>query len=434
MAPAGNTEKLLISSIIRNRDMTVASKAGVTADMFIGYQDEWNFVEKYFMKHRKLPSLITFKHTFPSFQMQPSNDTSFLCEELKTNYVRRLLTATMRETADLLSSGNVDGALEMVHTKTLAMAAVQGVYNDGDIFRDNADIMDAFEATRSNVETTGSAGIPLGFPTFDARTGGAKPGDLIVIGARLGQGKSWWLQHGAASAAAREYSVVFNSLEMSRSQVAARIFGMIAGPEYGLRTTNLTMGQGYTKEQLARFTADLRKKMNGTLHVSDRGRGAVTALTVAAQIERHQPDLMVIDYIQLMGTKGAKDHVSLGELSGELKGLGVNYGIPIMVASQLNRAVGVTKAGTVAGAEGISGSDGIGQDADTIVNMSRLSKRVIVCKCVKNRHGEDQFSWYVHFDPDLGLFEEITFEEAMELKAEDLENSILEQEKSKEAR
>lgn len=424
----GNIEKMLISSVLRHRELQIAFRQGITQSMFAGYTDEWHWIEDYYTRFHKHPSRKAFNNQFPAFSWDTVNDTEHLCEELKAIASRRTMQSAMREASDFLRTGNLDSAISVMQTSVLQAASMTGVYNDGDIFRDSEDIEAEYIATQERVANNGSAGIPFGFRAFDRRTGGGKPGELITCAARLGEGKSWLLTKWAANAAVLGHTVQFNSLEMPRAQVSARIYSMLA--EYGgqhFKSNDLTMGDGFDREQFASFMKQLRKKLDGSLHVSDRARGMVTTTTIAAQIERLNPDIVFIDYIGLMGTKGAKDWASIGELSGELKSLAMTYGIPIVIAAQLNRERGVSKAGEPAGADAISQSDIIGQDSDTIVTVGRLSESVMKLKCVKNRHGRGNFAWHAHFDPENSVFKEVTLEKALELKALDREREVMEQ-------
>ena len=97
----------------------------------------------------------------------------------------------------------------------------------------------------------------------------------------------------------------------------------------------------------------------------------------------------------------------------------MRYNVPIVVASQLNRERGIAKRGEPVGAEAISQSDAVGQDADSVVTMAPVSKSVLAMKLVKYRHGLAGFKWFTQFQPSEGVFKEISHDKAMTLKDQD---------------
>jgi replicative DNA helicase len=406
--------------------MAIAARCGVDATMFYGYQDEWQWIVKYYTKYGKAPTKLVFRRQFPGFIVRPVNDTAHLAEQVKQAHAYRQLVTHAKTISRSLSDGDIEGAVAYAYSSVLNIASAIGVYNDGDIFRDNDDIIEELEATVRRTEETGSAGIPLGFPTFDERTGGAKPGELITVGARLGKGKSWVLTQWATNAARLGYTVQYNSLEMPRSQVSYRVWSLLANEGEALfRNTDLMRGTAYNKRAFKVFLSRLQEKIKGNLHVSDRSRGKVTPMTITAQIERVKPKLVVVDYVQLMGstTGGQKDWASIGETTGELKGIAMQYHIPIVVASLLNRERGITRKGEPAGPEAISQSDAIGQDSDTVITLSDLSESVLAMKCAKNRHGASNFKWYVQFEPGEGIMREVSYDKALALADRDAERA-----------
>ena len=112
-------------------------------------------------------------------------------------------------------------------------------------------------------------------------------------------------------------------------------------------------------------------------------------------------------------------HNSVAKLSADVKEVAMRYNIPIVVASQLNRERGIAKRGEPVGAEAISQSDAVGQDADAVVTMAPVSKSVLAMKLVKYRHGLAGFKWFTQFQPSEGVFKEISHDKAMTLKDQD---------------
>lgn len=415
---AVSVEAYLISAVLRNRDLKVAMGQGLTTDMFHTFQKEWEWVELYYQKYQNAPSKEAFKRQFPDFAVKQVDDTKHFADEVRKNHARQLMLAMMQDAADCLADGDVDRAVKMANSSIIQIAAAMGTNHDGDIFADFADILQDVESRARRVAENGTAGIPFGIPSIDNRTGGANPGELIIVGGRLGIGKSWQLQYFAANAALLGHSIQFDALEQSRSQVAMRIHALMAGSmgRQVFSNTSLMQGKGFNMGDYKQFLRKLKSDVAGRMHVSDTSRGRVGVTNVAAQIERNHVDVVYVDYLTLM-QKNGPDWQGIAQLSGDMKALATNYQIPVICAAQLNRQDGVSgsRRGEPPGVEALAGSDSIGQDADMVITLAKASKHVMVGKMAKYRNGEDNYIWYQEFDPERGVMAEISGNKAQTL-------------------
>lgn len=414
-----NPEQLLISSILRDADMTTATKHGVSLDNFHAYYDEWEWIESYYTKYRKTPSKVAFKEAFPEFVVKAVNDTGHYADEVRRHHARAALTASMRDVADLIAAGDIDAAVAATQASVVQISAGMGTLDDSDILTDWEGTYAEVEARYHRVQAKGSAGVPTGFVTLDERTGGFQPGHLWIVGARLGQGKSWTMMRMATAAVMMGYNVQYNSLEMSRTEVGMRIHTFLSN-EVGqelFRNLDLQQGRNFDLKKYKKFLRELKAQVPGKLHVADASRGRVSPLTIAGQIERNQPDIVFVDYLTLMEKKGAGDWQSIAQLSGEMKVMANEYQVPIVAASQLNRAMGLTRE--PAGPEALAQGDSIGQDADGVITMRQDSESVITMKMAKYRHGPGGYKWYVEFKPTAGVMREVTYDQMLDIKDTD---------------
>ena len=223
----------------------------------------------------------------------------------------------------------------------------------------------------------------------------------------------------ATAAVMEGYTVQYNALEQTRAEVAMRIHTFLSS-EVGLelfKNLDLMQGRNFDLQAYKDFLKSLKDHIGGRMHVSDTSRGRVSPLTIAAQIERNKPDIVFIDYLTLMEKSGDGDWKSIAKLSGEIKTLAMQYQVPIVAAAQLNRSLGLTKE--PAGPEALAQSDAIGQDADAVMTMRMMSPSVIQMKLAKYRHGLSGFKWYTRFEPTKGIFKEVSYSEAQQLKDDD---------------
>ena len=413
-----NAEQAMLSAILRQADMTTPLSQGVTADWFSTYQTEWQWVELYHSRHRRVPSKSTFKVQFPQFRIVAVDDADFAVEELRVAYAKRLMLLMADDViADLERGKDVNNIVAGAQKALVGMqASLDGGRYQSDILKDwKGTYASAWMRTRL-AKTSGASGIPTGWPELDAATGGYHPGEYWVYAARLGQGKTWALIRTAIAAMMAGKTVQFHGLEQSRTQLAMRFHTFLSkllGPQV-FRASDLTRGLTYAPIDYKRFLTGLQDLVPGRLILDDTPRGKLTTLALAAQVERNQPQMLIIDYLTLMST--SSDWQAVGELSSDIKGMTADYNISTIVASQTNRNALLNKD---SGPEHLSKSDAIGQDADGVVMLHKESRHVMRMKLAKYRHGEDLSVWWNHFDPNNGTFEEVSRDDAEKIKDDD---------------
>lgn len=409
-------ETMLISSVLRAQDVNTAIIHGVHTDLFHVHELEWEWIANYYQRYRRCPSRAAFINAFPDFRVKQADDIGHFADEVRKSHARHVLTETMSESVDLLADGSVDRAIANLHSKVASVAANLGAIKDSNIIEDwEGTYADARSRVKRHKEQ-GSAGIPTGFDTVDELTGGVGPGQHWVVGARLGEGKSWTLGRMAVSALLAGKTVQFDALEMTRSEMSMRIHNFLSGKmgQSVFASSSLMQGKDFDLKEYRQFLRDMKDQIDGAIHVSDQKVGT---LEIAAQIERNKPDIVFIDYFQLLRTQGDRGWSDWGKVSNDIIEIGKQYEVGIVSAAQLNRTHGLGKE--PADAEGIGQSDIIGQDATAIITTKKVSDSVIKMKMAKWRHGRGGVTWYCHFDPDKGMFEEVSYNRAMDIKDRD---------------
>jgi replicative DNA helicase len=430
-----NPEALLISSVILQKDHMTPATKGLTTKFFHSYPTEWAWIERYIAKHRRVPSAKAFRAKFPGFKIiKGADDVAHFCEEVRDGHATSSLNTDIESILTHIEDGDVQSAVKLMHSSALQIeSALAGDSYDSDIIENFQDTYDEVMRRVGRQSDFGQAGLPTGFPTLDERTGGPQPGQVWIMAARLGQGKTWSLARMACAAAFSGFNIQYDALEGTRPEIAMRIH-TFASSEYGqqvFKNLDLSMGQNFSPREYKEFLQDLRNDVKGRMHIADTSRGPISPLSIAAQIERNKVDALFLDYITLMdGSSGeADDWRSIGKLSKGLKQIAQQTGIPIIAAAQLNREAATMK--DLAGPDKLAESDSIGRDADAVITARQLSKHVLAFKLAKFRHGRDGYIWYTKFLPNTGHFEEITFDEAQDAIAEDKDSEIEEDYKFK---
>jgi replicative DNA helicase len=212
-----------------------------------------------------------------------------------------------------------------------------------------------------------------GFSELDEKTGGFKPGDLVIVAARPSMGKTAFALNLVLFAALKaKKSVAFFSLEMGSEQIADRMLSNVAQVGLG----HISRGT-LTDADFAEIGEAMGKLSDTGIYLDDQGGATIPMLKSKLRkikIERGALDLVVIDYLQLMsgaGSKFAGNRVQeISEISRGLKELARELKIPIIALSQLSRAVEarVDKKPQLAD---LRESGAIEQDADMVLMLYR---------------------------------------------------------------
>ena len=216
-------------------------------------------------------------------------------------------------------------------------------------------------------------GVPTGFTDLDKILGGLQKSDLVILAARPSMGKT-----SLALDIARNVAVVGNlpvglfSLEMSKDQLADRLLASTANINlWNLRNGKLT-GDDYSRLQHA-----MGSLSDAPLYIDDAG--SVSILQMRAMARRLQANkglsLIVIDYLQLMEPmnrfQSAVQQVT--ENSRALKMLAKELNVPVLVLSQLSRAV-EQRTPSIPKLSDLRESGAIEQDADVVLMIYREDK------------------------------------------------------------
>ena len=242
-------------------------------------------------------------------------------------------------------------------------------------------------------------GIKTHFSEIDRMLVGMGKGDLIIIGARPGVGKTSLALNIASNVAIKGHkTVAIFSLEMSCEQLVSRMLASEGSIDsYKMRKGNLEHDDW---ENLARAAGVLAE----TEILIDDTTG-ITVTAMKAKLRRVKDlGLVVIDYLQLMqGEKHTDNRVQeVSDISRNLKLLAKELGVPVITLAQLSRTSEKENKKPVL--SDLRDSGAIEQDADTIMFLSRdyykndpEKENQADCIIAKNRHGSTGtvvLGWY----------------------------------------
>lgn len=196
------------------------------------------------------------------------------------------------------------------------------------------------ECLHSRVAGKNSLWYPTKYPDLNKLIGGLSRGDLIIVAARPGMGKTAFALNLATDLCFKHnVPVGFFSLEMSKEQIGIRILSL----RTGIDTNSIKTGS-LTKEEFADLVEEAEKLANKPFFIDDTAGISLTDIRVKARrLAREQKiGVIFIDYLQLIRNLMSHIHTreqEISEISRNLKALAKDLNIPVVALSQLNRAV-----------------------------------------------------------------------------------------------
>ncbi len=238
-------------------------------------------------------------------------------------------------------------------------------------FRHIRDILqNVYQDLENLAESNGAvSGALTGFSGLDRMLVQMGKGDLVIVGARPGMGKTSFALNIATNVAKQKKAVAIFSLEMSGEQLVTRVLSS----EALIDSFKLRTGQLKTEDwdNLAGVVASLS---GCDIYIDDTS--AITSAEMKSKLRRiPNLGLVVIDYIGLMQSTSNTDNRAqqVGEISRNLKIMAKDFGIPIVCCAQLNRG---TESRTGEGGKkptlaDLRDSGSIEQDADIVLFLYR---------------------------------------------------------------
>lgn len=237
---------------------------------------------------------------------------------------------------------DLEGYLDRVETEILRVSESndqKSFANLKSIIRSNIEHIELLTQSKKEVN-----GLPTGFRDFDRLTTGLYPGQVVVIAARPGMGKTSWFLSALQHAALKESAVVaLFSLEMSKEELGIRFLSQVSK----LDSKDLKLGR-LASPEWKRLTDAAGLLSQSKIYVDDQA--GVSVMDVRARCRRllnteKKLDLIIIDYLQIMSAgKGNRAldlnmHLKISEISRSVKELAKELKVPIIILSQLSREV-----------------------------------------------------------------------------------------------
>lgn len=317
-------------------------------------------------------------------------DLDYIKKEYREFCINQNLKGVILRSVDLLKAGSYDRIKDLVDN-------AMKVGNETDMG------MDYIEDFDERTEDLKRSTVPTKWePINDLMDGGLGPGELGVVVAPSGVGKTWILTALGAEAVRKGLSVVHYTMELSEHYVGARYDTVFTG----IPSAELKEKKEEVKSRI--------KNLRGRLLVKYFPPKGVTVKKLQQHIEKmvtldNKPDVIIVDYADLLLSHSNKSDSTYQEQGGvyiDLRGMSGELEIPIWTASQTNRSAIDSE---VIEADKIADSYAKVMNADFIMSWSRKSKdklnNTARCHVMKNRFGQDGITFPCKMDTNTGYIE-----------------------------
>jgi len=363
--------------------------------------------KKYYDEYRKCITLDVFK---------------VKTSEVENDVLKLSIVENLKEVFRHLESPDLDfiedKALDFFKNQTLKNAIIQSVdimESKGDFEQIKRLVDDALNAgTERNIgheyiehiedrySETARTTVPTGWDVIDDLTqGGLGGGELGVIVAPAGVGKTWVLAAIGANSMKKGRHIVHYSLELNEAYVGLRYDSIFTG----IANQNLKYHKDDVQNQMEKLKGDLVIKYYPTKSASVN--------TLSAHLKRittlgTEVDMVVVDYADILKDTGGSKEVrhALGNIYEDLRGLAGEFQIPVWTASQANRSA---LDEDVIEATKVSESYQKIMTADFVMSLSRKVEDKIGntgrFHVIKNRFGPDGMTFPAKVNTNTGKME-----------------------------
>lgn len=397
-----NSELAVIGAVINEDDITPLLQVN-TYDLFKTNSDVVEFLVTYYQKNRCLPPKSLVEDKFVIDIPESVGTVAHHMEQLRTRYVNQKVKAMLRTASTAVQNGDTAAAITSITREISSIKEMSTDIRD----MDAVDIDDAIKhfIKVQELHAMGSYGVQVGIPGIDDfLPSGIVPGMLGLILGYPGRGKSFLSALMSVNAWDRGKNVLYVSLEMTEPEMRARIYTIAGRGQWSLR--DLQRGQVNVKEFEAWAVERFEERPNFPV-ISNDIYGPFTPNVLRSKIEQYKPDIIFVDYLQLMSPDsggGDSETIKLKNLSRELKILAMTSSVPVVgvvsaTPSDATDMNGVPELGQVAWSKQLA------YDADFVLAVGRPDdSNILEVAFRKNRNGP-LFSFGLECDFDRGIFE-----------------------------
>lgn len=221
-----------------------------------------------------------------------------------------------------ITGGNISGPSDLVNNNHGGLVAIS--------VSTPADSLAAYEDILRKRSERKEPKFPTGFNSIDDKTEGFTEGDLFVVGANTGAGKSTWCVNAADHLLKRGTKVLLLSTELTRYQIFDKVFSLNTGLEY----KKFRRGD-FTSDERAQIDEFKKRFKEYPLVINDLLSPDIEQ--VRELVKKEKPEVLILDHIHQIGSGSTNLYGVLSRFTNDLKGVAESCKLPIVVAAQFSR-------------------------------------------------------------------------------------------------
>jgi len=394
-------EAKVISAVLKDKQVHVLMQANAD-DLFQTHKDIWLFIKDYISANSSVPPESILLEKFRDFEpIQDVGATKHHLEELRSSYLQSSIKKILKSSAGEVNNNRPVEALNILINESSNLKKSTSDIRDVDVV-DVEDAVAHFEHIKK-LNETGAHGIRTGLAGFDNyMPAGITPGQFGILLAYPAIGKSWLALYLAVQAWKNGRKPLFISLEMTETEVRNRAYTIMANGLFSHR--KLSSGDVDT-EQFQEWGGKYLVNVPSFHIVSNDGVGEVSPAVIRGKIDQYKPDIVFVDYIQLMQSNSQTDNevIKIKSISRELKILAISEQVPIVAIASATPD-DATDMTSVPSLGQVAWSKQLSYDADFVLALGReTNSDILSCIFRKNRNGFNG-EFYVQVDFDSGRF------------------------------
>ena len=299
--------------------------------------------------------------------------TGFYAEIVAETATRRRYIEAGTRIIQIGQSTDLDPAEAADRVQAEAYAATERRTSSDGAVRLGELLQDSMQQIEDAEARGGTPGVATGFSELDQIIGGFRPGQMWIVAARPGVGKSVFAGDVLRSCSIKKGTpAVLFSLEMSRLEITMRLLSAEAKvPLAHMRSGHMS------DDDWARLARRMGEVADAPLYIDDSASLTVGTIVAKARRlkQRHGIGLVVVDYLQLMtsGKRVENRQVEVSEFSRSLKLLAKELAVPVVALSQLNRGP-EQRTDKKPMVSDLRESGALEQDADGVILLHREDK------------------------------------------------------------
>lgn len=371
MVATFNVEKLFVSKIIQDQDMTEVADVPPYFLNDPDYRAAFEFIRNYYAEIGSVPTQRVFMMDFKTEDKKPLKliEVDEPWEDIKKRVERQYIAGILNENLDIVAQamekGDIDEAVNFLGiTVSQAHTAIPNP-RDEVVSETGAARLERYLDRRNNPGTL--VGAPTGFPTIDRATQGLQPGQLVTITGLAKASKSTLAMKIAMNIQESGKRVLYLTYEQTVDEQTRRLDAYRAGLNDNLINSGQLDHEQWKALQESVYTT-------GALEPMLISEDCMTVTSIGAKIDVFKPDVVIVDGTYMMEDERGEakgSPMALANIVSGLKFLAMRRSICIVAVTQSTPAR--TKGETLNN-DSIMGSRAFVQYSNVVIGIERTEE------------------------------------------------------------